>query len=170
MKKLVLFLTLSLLLVACARRQEPDAGDKVPRTSGGVLGSCVERYSPNEPDGVTAREVAFDGVVTDIGSVPAGESAPEGETLPDQTEVTFNVSRWYKGGSGASVTLKSSVPIGSANSADFPSIQRGGRYLVSGDGGFMWACGFTRNYSAAEAQQWADAFGAGDSGSNSGSY
>lgn len=160
MKKHAAVLGLGLLLVACARPTEQKP--KVPRGAGGVVGSCVETYTP---DGVTAREVAFDGVVTDIKAVPSQESAPEGETLSDQSEVTFNVAQWYKGGGpSASTTLKSSIPLGSANSADFPVITKGNRYLVSGDGGFMWACGFTREYSAAEAQEWADAFGTGSSG------
>lgn len=128
-------------------RPSPAAGELgEPETVGGAVGaaSCVETYSPET---LPRREFAFDGVVTQI------SGAEETSAL-----VTFSVNRWFKGEARSSVTLESSFPIAAEarSSVEGPEITKGKRYLVSGDGGFMWACGFTRDYSQAEARVWAD--------------
>jgi hypothetical protein len=108
-----------------------------PVLSPGVgLGSCVESYDLAT---LAHREVAFDGTV----------SAVEGN------QVTFNVNEWFKGGSGASVTLDGNGMTGAAiTSAGGPTLTVGQRFLVAGDGGFVWSCGFTQSYDGATAGQW----------------
>ena len=88
------------------------------------------------------RELAFDGSV----------SAIKGN------EVTFTVKNWNKGGTESTVTLDGNGMVGGAiTSAGGPSLTIGERYLVAGDGGFVWSCGFTQPYGPTTAQQWRDA-------------
>ena len=105
------------------------------------IGSCVESYSirtlPN-------RELAFDGTVGAVNGV----------------EVTFTVNNWYKGGTESTVTLDGTGMVGGAiTSAGGLTLNIGERYLVAGDGGFVWSCGFTQPYEPGIAQQWSDALG-----------
>ena len=103
------------------------------------LGSCVEFYDLTT---LTHREMAFDGTV----------QAVEG------SRVTFNVSEWFKGGSGASVTLDGNGLTGGAiTSAGGPTLSVGQRLLVAGDGGFVWSCGYTQAYNADVAASWRSA-------------
>lgn len=103
------------------------------------LGSCVESYSLST---LPNREVAFDVTVSAI----SGNS------------VTFTVNNWYKGGTDSTVTLDGNGMVGGAiTSAGGPNLNIGERYLVAGDGGFAWSCGFTQPYESTTAQQWHDA-------------
>lgn len=106
-------------------------------------GSCIESY---DLASLAHREVAFDGTVTSI----------------DGTAVTFKVDQWFKGGSGTTTTLDGNGMTGGAiSSAGGPSLTVGSRYLVAGDGGFAWVCGFTQPYDATLATAWAGALHAG---------
>jgi hypothetical protein len=150
---------LVLLLLVAGCRQPPKQDESSVGQSGGmVAGSCVERYSA---DSLSARQYALDGVVTQIETQPQ-MGRPEGPGLPPPqsfgSEVTLEVHHWYKGGAGATVTLKTSIAVEKMTSVDFPTLGVGDRYLVSGDGAFVWGCGFTREYSSEEAQVWAEAF------------
>ena len=99
-------------------------------------GSCIESYDLTT---LTHREVAFDGTV----------SVTEG------SQVTFTVNEWFKGGSGATVTLDGNGMTGGVvTSAGGPTLIVGQRFLVAGDGGFVWSCGFTQSYDQATAAQW----------------
>jgi len=130
-----------------------------PLTSGAM---CVENY---DLDTLANRDVAFDGTVTSF----------------DGDQVTFTVQSWFAGGSGDAVTLNSNGLTGitslggvgdgtSLSSNDLTSggitpldgvgLEDGQRYLVSGSGGFVWACGFTMTYDTGIASQWATVFGA----------
>ena len=101
---------------------------------------CVETYDLGT---LANREVAFDGTLETI----------EGDN------VTFTVNRWFTGGSGSTVTLDSNGLAGGAiTSVGGPSLEIGERYLVSGSGGFVWACGFTMTYDTDIANQWAEVF------------
>lgn len=103
------------------------------------IGSCVETYSLST---LPHREVAFDGTVGAI----------------DGNKVTFTVNDWYKGGAESSVTLDGNGMVGGAiTSAGGPNLNIGERYLVAGDGGFVWSCGFTQQYEPSTAQLWQDA-------------
>jgi hypothetical protein len=98
-------------------------------------GSCVERYSPRTLEN---RSYAFEGVITDV----QGSADPNG---PDPglstTTVTFDVDRWFWGGTDARTSRRTYAFASSAGDLD-GSI--GARLLVSGDEDFIWACGFTQ--------------------------
>lgn len=103
---------------------------------------CVEFYSL---DTLTNRQMAFDGTVRTI----------------DGQRVTFDVSVWYAGGEGAEVTLSALGLAGPGLSSIDGGVRltEGERFLVSGDGGNVWGCGFTQLYDATVAESWATAFG-----------
>lgn len=150
-------LLLSLAMLACTKSERagaPAAAESAdPVTSGQSINSaesCVERYSPET---LANRELVLDGVVTRI--VPV-DSTAEGPDL-GFAQVEIAVNRWFKGGAGAETTLKSSLPIGTAITSAggaIPPLEEGQRYLVSGDGGFMWSCGFTTPFSQEAAAEW----------------
>ncbi len=118
---------------------EPTTSVSSSETPSLGLGSCVENYSLST---LPHREVAFDGTVTAING----------------NEVTFTVNDWYKGGSDSTLTLDGNGMVGGAiTSAGGPNLDIGQRYLVAGDGGFVWSCGFTQPYESATAQAWHDA-------------
>jgi len=103
------------------------------------IGSCVESYSVET---LAEREVAFDGTVTAI----------------DGDDVTFAVNEAFAGVDGDEITLTASGMTGTAiTSAGGPTLAVGERYLVAGDGGFAWACGFTQPYDPGVAEDWAEA-------------
>lgn len=106
------------------------------------LGSCVEVYSLET---LRNRAVAFDGTVASI----------------DGSQVTFTVNHWYKGGDGATATLDGNGMTGGAiTSAGALTLLIGDRYLVAGDDGFVWSCGFTQPFDETLAQMWRTAFNA----------
>jgi hypothetical protein len=98
-------------------------------------GSCVEQYSVET---LADRGYAFEGVITDV-------AAPDDPTSPDPaaqtTSVTFDVVRWYWGGSGPSAARRTYAVASSAGEVE-ASI--GARLLIAGDEDFIWACGFTQ--------------------------
>lgn len=156
-KTLSIFIAGLFVLVSCAKPTKSPGSGPVVVGGGAVAGSCVETYSPEH---LKNRQIAFDGVVKQISSTKVSpEGAPEGET-ETRSEVLFTVNHWFKGGTKAEQRVASSVPIGQGvvSSVDSPDIKEGKRYLVSGDGGFMWSCGFTRDYSASDAAIWTEAF------------
>ena len=117
----------------------PQSPDTETSSVANGLGSCVEFYDLTT---LTHREMAFDGTV----------QAVEGN------QVTFNVGEWFKGGSGATVTLDGNGLTGGAiTSAGGPTLSVGQRFHVAGDGGFVWSCGYTQAYSADLATAWRSA-------------
>lgn len=111
----------------------PDASWLTPDA-----GACVEQYSPQT---LPNRDYAFDGVIAAI-DPPAepGGTDPGGGT----TTVTFNVRRWFWGGSGKEVSLRTySTPL----SEEAAESSIGAHVLASGDEDFLWACGFTKPFS-----------------------
>lgn len=121
-----------------------NPGSPAPEPSddpGTGIGSCVETYSP---EALANREFAFDGTIESI----------------DGDDVTFTVNEAFAGdgAAGGTVTLGAPGMSGtSITSAGGPTLTIGDRYLVAGDGGFVWACGFTQPYDAAVAAEWAEA-------------
>lgn len=113
--------------------------DPDPSNGGPISASCVETYSL---DTLSNRDLAFDGTVTGI----SGDS------------VTFTVHEAYRGAGSASITLTATGMTGtSISSAGGPSLVEGERYLIAGDGQFVWGCGFSQPYQADIAAHWADA-------------
>ena len=135
----VLAAALALAVIALPRGAAPGADPSPSETPGGGIGMCVEQYSPET---LPNRDFAFDGTVTAI----------------DADEVTFTVNEAFAGDLGAQVTLTASGMTGtSITSLDGPTLSIGGRYLVSGDDEFVWNCGFTAEYEAGLAAEWAAA-------------
>ncbi len=104
---------------------------------------CVEQYDLTT---LANRDIAFDGTVNAI----------------DGDSVTFDVNTWFAGGSEDRVTLETSAGMVdgaiTSVSGDGATLDVGSRYLVSGSGGFVWACGFTMTYDSGIAGQWAQVF------------
>ena len=121
-----------------------NPGSPAPEPSddpGTGIGSCVETYSP---EALANREFAFDGIVEAI----------------DGDSVTFSINEAFAGdgAGGDTVTLSAPGMSGtSVTSAGGPTLTVGERYLVAGDGDFVWACGFTQPYDQAVAAEWAEA-------------
>ena len=119
---------------------------------GGSMGSCVEQFSV---ENLRKREFAFDGVIRSI-AVPPGET--------DQpTIVTFEVTRWYKGGSSDSVEIKTYEVPGAISSAslgqeDAVQLEQGQRVLGSGEEDYLWSCGFSMLYTPNNAELFEAAF------------
>ncbi len=88
------------------------------------------------------RDVAFDGTLVSA----SGD------------QVTFEVHNWYKGGSGGSVTLQAEGLAPGTITSLGASLELDQRYLVSGSGGNVWACGFTMTYDTGIAADWAAVF------------
>ena len=133
-------------IIVVTAKSDDDKPTAAPTTSvsstetpSNGIGSCVESYSLST---LPNRESALDGTISAING----------------NEVTFTVNSWYKGGTESTVTLDGNGMVGGAiTSAGGPSLTIGERYLVAGDGGFVWLCGFTQRYEPGIAQQWRDA-------------
>ena len=118
-----------------------------------MAASCAFEYSPST---LAARSWAFDGTLESVGTVVDSQ-------LGEVASATFKVNRWYKGGSGDTVTvLYESGPI----SEFAPEAGSGARLLVAGeprwggqplDGPVAWGCGFTQSWSQDAADTWAAA-------------
>ena len=153
------FTLLAGLVVGAALLRDPDetvvaTGDASWLTDGSSSTlSCVEEYTP---ENLARRSWAFDGTIVEV--VPPVDL--ESPNPDDQvTSVTFRVNNWYTGGSGESVTVKTSnVPGGVTMNGDAdPSI--GARLLASGEDEYLWGCGFTMPYTEQDAAVFAAAFG-----------
>ena len=117
-----------------------DRDTEAPRADaswlvGQGIGSCVEQYSVET---LAERGYAFEGLITDV----AGPSDPASPDAADQTTtVTFEVVRWFWGGSGPSAERRT---YSLASSAGELEASIGARLLVAGDEDFIWSCGFTQ--------------------------
>ena len=104
--------------------------------AGGGLASCLA-YDPAE---LPNFEIVFDGTVTAI----------------DGDQVTFDVNEGWKGAEG-SITL-TAPDTDVALLGAVPDFAVGGRYLVTAAGSAINACGYTLDYDADTAADWAAAF------------
>lgn len=139
---------LILLLARCQAQDEAtrgltDSDEGANSVGSGSSASCLKQYSP---ESLHTQGFAFDGVVVAFQA--------------DSGDIEFKVNQWFKGSAKESVNVKAPVPLGEevVSSADFPRIEKGERYLVSGEEGFAHACGFTRVHTQADAQIWQDTF------------
>jgi hypothetical protein len=128
----------------------PRGGAPVPSPSDGGVGGgpgagggtamCI-RF---DLELLAQQQFAFDGTVTAI----------------DGESVTFDVAKWYRGSGDGPVTL---TEVGLGGGATMEGIlvdfQVGTRYLVSGADGVITGCGYTQEWDAAAAADWAGAFG-----------
>ncbi len=82
---------------------------------------------------------------------------PESEDPNDQaTFVEFEVSRWYTGGSGATVIVKT---YGTPRERVLHDLSVGARGLASGEDEYLWGCGFSMPFSEDNARLFDRAFG-----------
>lgn len=94
-----------------------------------------------------AQEIAFDGTLV--------SASPDGE------QATFEVHGWYRGGEGTTITLGSNGLLGEeAQALTGSHLEIGERYLISGTGGVVWACGYSVTYDTDVASEWAELFAA----------
>lgn len=118
----------------------PAGGGDQPG-GGGVPGGGMSSCLAYDPGLLPTFDVVFDGTVTAI----------------DGDQVTFAVNQGWRNASG-SLTL--TAPDASvALLGDMPDFEVGGRYLVTAASGSINGCGFTLDYSASAAADWAAAFG-----------
>ncbi|HZB02469.1 MAG TPA: hypothetical protein VE800_10215 [Actinomycetota bacterium] len=121
------------VVVVLSVRDAGPAADASWLTGGGQM--CVEQYSPET---LTSRTYAFEGVITDVQGPTHPDSADPGDMT---TMITFDVVRWYWGGSGAEASRRTYSTASSTGQLD-ASI--GAELLVAGDDDFVWSCGFTQ--------------------------
>ena len=127
------------MLVAFVRAPSSQTPSQDPvggAAGGGAAGMCLA-FSLDE---LAARDFAFDGTVT----------AVEGD------QVTFTVNESFIGDASGSVTLTAPDTSQTSLEGGVP-LEVGERYLVSGDDGIVWGCGFTQAYDESTAAEWASA-------------
>jgi hypothetical protein len=107
-----------------------------PAAGGGGMASCL-MYDPAT---LPTFDVVFDGTVTAV----SGD------------QITFDVNNGWKG-VGDSVTL-TAPDVDVALLGAMPDFAVGGRYLVTAAGSNINACGYTLDYDADTAADWAAAF------------
>ena len=106
-------------------------------------------------EGLADRAFAFDGTVVEVMEEMDPKLADDGSGRRPQPRARFEVSEWFAGGSEPSVLvwLQREVSVGE-------------RLLVSGqprwggeplDDAIQWECGWTIEYSAADASAWREA-------------
>ena len=127
------------MLVAFVRAptsQQPSQDPVGGAAGGGAAGMCLA-FSLDE---LAARDFAFDGTVTAV----------------DGDQVTFTVNESFIGDASGSVTLTAPDTSQTSLEGGVP-LEVGERYLVSGDDGIVWGCGFTQAYDESTAVEWASA-------------
>lgn len=119
---------------------------------GETVGSCVEQYSPQT---LPNREWAFEGVIAAVESPVDSPAEPTSEEAGmGTTTVTFDVERWFWGGTGDTVSLRTYAAPSSAGEVE-GSV--GAHLLASGDAEFLWGCGFTQPFSDGVLQEFRSA-------------
>jgi hypothetical protein len=119
--------------------QAPAGGGSTPTDNpgaGGGVASCLAYDPANLP----TFDVVFDGTVTAV----------------DGDQVTFDVNNGWKGVDGSVTLTAPEVEI--ALTGPLPEFEVGGRYLVTAAGSTINACGYTVDYDADTAADWAAAF------------
>ena len=117
----------------------PIAANPTPTenpAAGGGMASCL-MYDPAT---LPTFDIVFDGTVTAVNG----------------DQVTFDVNNGWKGVDG-SVTL-TAPDTDVALLGEMPEFKVGGRYLVTAAGSNINACGYTLDYDAGTAADWAAAF------------
>jgi hypothetical protein len=143
-----------LLLAACANapRNAPKGPEGTPK-AGWLLDSATSRCVEEVSEVTLARRSwAFDGTIERV-------AVPDDPESQAPTEVVFAVNRWYKGGSGSTVTVKTYSRPGSVDSVGGPDPSIGARILASGEDVYLWSCGFSVPYTAENAELFARVFG-----------
>jgi hypothetical protein len=121
--------------------QAPDPIGAAPSptenpAAGGGMASCL-MYDPAT---LPTFDIVFDGTVTAM----------------DGDQVTFDVNTGWKGADGSITLTAPDTDI--ALVGPMPDFEVGGRYLVTAAGSNINACGYTLDYDADTAADWAAAF------------
>ena len=103
---------------------------------GGGMASCI-MYDPAT---LPTFETVFDGTVTAV----------------DGDQVTFDVNEGWKGVDGSITLTAPEAEV--ALTGPLPEFAVGGRYLVTAAGSTINSCGYTLDYDADTAADWAAAF------------
>jgi hypothetical protein len=122
-----------------AQAPGPIAADPTPSenpAAGGGVASCLVYDPANLP----TFDIVLDGTVSAI----------------DGDQVTFDVNDGWKGADGSITLTAPETDI--ALLGEMPEFQVGGRYLVTAAGSNINACGYTLDYDADTAADWAAAF------------
>jgi hypothetical protein len=126
---------LAVVFVDIERR---EAGPDATWLLGETQGRCVEQYSPST---LQNRSWAFEGVITNV----EGPADPPGEDPGQGTStVTFDVHRWFWGGSEEQISLRTYASPSSVGDIE-ASVDA--HLLVSGEEDFLWSCGFTKPFT-----------------------
>lgn len=149
-----------ILLTSCGKDVSSESPGRTNNQAAGDAAECVQAYAP---DTLVLRSFAFDGTVTSI-EIREDSRLPEGEQ--EVPWVTFEVHRWFKGGSASEVgvwieNLNVNTTVGTIEA------EPGTRLLVSGeprwggdtlDDAIAWPCGFTQPWTEEGASEWRTAF------------
>ncbi len=122
-----------------APAQGPIAANPTPSenpAAGGAMASCL-MYDPAT---LPTFDIVFDGTVTAVNG----------------DQVSFDVNTGWKGVDGTVTLTAPDVDV--ALLGDMPDFAVGGRYLVTAAGSNINACGYTLDYDADTAADWAAAF------------
>ena len=117
----------------------PIAANPTPSenpAAGGGMASCM-MYDPAT---LPTFDIVFDGTVTAVNG----------------DQVSFDVNTGWKGVDGTVTLTAPDVDV--ALLGDMPDFEVGGRYLVTAAGSNINACGYTLDYDADTAADWAAAF------------
>jgi hypothetical protein len=138
---------LLVFLAACDRSATTGGPEDAGQTDEvKTAASCAQPYSE---EALFNQEFAFDGTVLSLSSRP--------EESGSYRTADFQVNEWYKG-PYEQQTISLKVPSVGQRSIDFPRIEVGERFLVSGAGGFAHPCRFTQSWSAPGAAEWEEIF------------
>lgn len=123
---------------------------------GAPLGDAAQMCIQYEDAILLGLDVAFDGTLVSVETIPGS-----GDIDFPQNLATFEVHNWFKGGEGDTITLDAGILVDDGSIALVgASLEVGERYLISGEDGFVWACGYSYSYDTEVAQHWAELFGA----------
>jgi hypothetical protein len=103
---------------------------------GGGAASCMVY----DPATLPMNDVVFDGTVTAV----------------DGDQITFEVNEGWKGAEGSITLTAPEEEV--ALTGPLPEFEVGGRYLVTAYGSTINACGYTLDWDADTAAEWAAAF------------
>lgn len=131
------------MLLALGPRAGAPVGHPSDSGSGAGAGGGTAMCIAFELELLAQQEFALDGTVTAI----------------DGESVSLDVSHWYRGSGDDHVSL---TQVGQGGGAVLEGIlvdfQVGGRYLVSGADGIITGCGYSQEWDASAAADWARAF------------
>jgi hypothetical protein len=134
-------LALAVFLGSGLGSQSPGSVGAVPSDPGnGAAGGGVASCLAYDPASLPTFDIVFDGTVTAV----------------DGDQVTFDVNEGWKGADD-SFTL-TAPDVDPALTGPLPTFEVGGRYLVTAAGSTINACGYTLDYDADTAADWAAAF------------